>query len=558
VPLPLPSRSRRLALGIALLCTVHVASAQGAAPVPPTDLAYQDIDRLAELGVLDSLIIGQRPYSRREFVRIIERAHVRLDRVDRQGSSRISDAAAGQANGILQRLEARFGNEFASREPEGPVFAPIDGLALSFSSTDAIRRGFVGNGALLEATLDPLAANRLGDPPVRGQTTSLEISQRFEPTPWLAFHARERLEYRAPRQPSTATKTEGELLLAGMRARLGNVALSVGREQLAWSQGEDQGLFLSSTAPALDQISLAGDAPFALPGILRVLGPTQATLVFADLGYSQMRSHSKLLAYKVSVQPASALEIGGTFMNHFGGAGARKSGFGDRLIDFLPFVDIFRPHNYTDTTRALDVESDKLLGVDARLRLDRLGGVLLTGEVLIDDFDVHRIPQLLTGYGASTVGIVIPQLGTPEWSLRLSAKHTGILTYTHAQLTNGITTHGRLLGDDLGPDAKAFGGELRWIPGAALRVALEGRAALFSNAQYESFYADSAQTRFVVRKTSSGPNELRDRVVGTIEIQTEAGLALVVRGGGERIRNANFQDARRRSYVAEVALRLRQ
>jgi hypothetical protein len=164
---------------------------------------------------------------------------------------------------------------------------------------------------------------------------------------------------------------------------------------------------------------------------------------------------------------------------------------------------------------------------------------------------------LFTGYGSSTLGIVIPSLGTPDWSLKLSAKHMGILTYTHAALTNGITTRGRLLGDELGPDSKAFGAEIRWMPAPSFRLNLAATSAQYSNAEYGAYYSDSAHVHFVVYKTSSTSNELRDRLIGTLIIQSEDGLALVLRAGGERIRNDTFTVDRRKSYVAEIALRLR-
>jgi hypothetical protein len=279
--------------------------------------------------------------------------------------------------------------------------------------------------------------------------------------------------------------------------------------------------------------------------------------MYASLGPSVARSHSMLLAYKVSVQPARALELGGTFMNHFGGEGGRTSGFGDRLIDFMPFIDVFRRHNYYDTTRTMDVDSDKLLGIDGRLRIDRLGGVLLTGEVLIDDFDVHRIPYLFTGYGSSNVGITIPQIGSPDVSMKLWAKHMGILTYTHSILSNGITTRGRLLGDELGPDAKAFGVDLHWMPAPSFRLSVTGWSAQYSDAEYETFYENGDSTRFVVRKLSSQSNELRDGVIARLELQSDEGLALVLRGGTERIRNDNFTADTRKPYMVEAALRLR-
>lgn len=544
---------------IALFALASVsAHAQGTGLVPLGDLAYRDLDRLSELGVLDSIVIGQRPYSQRAIARIARVARDRLDGGSRGLARRSHEENGVYVDGILRRLNQRFADEDDVAEFSDPEVNLFDGGLIGVTSTDANRRGFPASHTRpIEATINPLEAPRLGKPVVRGDVGFLELAHRVEPTRWLAFQARERVEWRNP-YDTTLRRTTGEVLLASVRARVRNLAITAGRQQFGWAQAEGDGLFLSSEAPALDQVSVTSDHPFALPGILRFLGSTQGTLIVADLGKSTARSRSKLVTYKVSVQPNSAVELGGTFMNHFGGAGARTSSLGNRLIDLLPFIDIFRTHNYVDTTRALEVESDKLLGVDWRFRFDQVGGVLVVGEALIDDFDVHRIPKLFTGYGSQTLGIILPRVGSPAVSLRLSAKHMGILTYSHGQLSNGIATRGRLLGDELGPDAKAFGALLSWMPSAALRLDLEGRSAIYSNAEYSAFYSDVAQTRYVVQKVSSAPNELRERLLGSMVMQSAEGMALSIRIGAERTRNANFQGGRRRDIVGEIALRIGQ
>jgi hypothetical protein len=293
-----------------------------------------------------------------------------------------------------------------------------------------------------------------------------------------------------------------------------------------------------------------------LPSVLRWLGSAKATLVVAELGPSTVRSNSKLLAYKVSIQPSNNAELGATFFNHFGGEGGRPSSLGNRLIDFLPFIDIFRRHNYTDTTRTLDVDSDKQLGIDGRLRIGGLRGVLVTGEVLIDDFDVKRIPYLFTGYGSQALGITFPRFIASELSLKLMAKHMGILTYTHTALSNGMTTRGRLLGEELGPDAKSFGARLTWQPAATLQLSIDGRSAIHSNAQYSTFYEDPGQTRFVVQKVSQEPNELRDRIGATVLVETDAGPAFTARFVTERSRNYRFQGFRRTDSAGELGFHL--
>lgn len=529
---------------LVLLCGAlpfMTATAQGAATVPLSDPAYLDIDRLAALGALDSVIIGQRPYSRRELARIV--------RVALAGKG--AGGAPPLVSGPLARLARRFDEEALAQQK---AFEPLaDGSGLALSSTDAPRRGFSGSiTRSLEATISPLAERRLGVPAVTGQIAALELSHELSPASWLAFNATERIEARDART-TAAPSWKGELLLGGGRARYRNVALSIGRQQVAWAQHRADGLFLASDGPALDLVALSSDAPFRMPGFLGALGPTQGTLLVAELGPSAVRSMSKLLAYKVSVQPRRSLELGATFMNHYGGAGGRASGLGTRIVDFLPFVDIFRGHNYTDTTRALDVDSDKLLGVDGRWRSGALGGLVLTTELLIDDFDVHRIPTIFTWDGAQTFGAALPTVAGSRISARVSAKHTGVRTYTHGSLSNGITTRGRLLGDELGPDAKSFGGEIGWHPDQGLRGTVEVVSAIMSRADYVAVEQGSF---FGIRRLGPATNELRDRIVVSAITELRPGWMLTWRGGAERVRNADFAGGVRRDYVVDVALRL--
>ena len=522
------------------------AAAQGTTPVPSADPAYRDIDRLAQLGVLDSVILGERPWSRREFARVTMRARARLVQADvvlRQD----------EASEIVDRLLQRFRMDGAG-SPTTLVVAPLDGASLQLVSTDAVRRGFAGTfPAKLEATIDPLSLpRRLGPPAPHGQSAALEVAQRVEVTRWLAVHARERFEL-ASSPDADVPSSRADLLLGGARLRVDNVALSVGREQLAWAATDQEGLFLAADAPVLEQLSVAGDHPFVLPGFLRALGPTQAMLFLADLGPSLVRSHSKLLGYKVSISPSAPVELGASFLNHFGGEGAPSATLGNRIVDFLPFVDIFRRHNYTDPTRPMDVESDKLLGVNARVRIARLSGLTVSTELLIDDFDVHRIPTLFGWDGSQTFSALVPSVGGTAFSFGVNAAHTGVRTYTHGPLSDGITTRGLLLGDELGPDAKAFGGTLGWHDANGARVALDGRTELYSRSDYVIL---DELTRFDLHRVGRVTNELRDRLVARAEWPQRKGVTLMARAGAERIRNADFGQGTRHSYRVDVALRL--
>lgn len=544
MPIRFRSLCRSLSLVLVLLLPAARAAGQGTAPLSPADPAYRDIDRLAQLGLLDMVVLADRPYSRREIARIADAARLRLAQ---PGALLRND----EATEIVDRLVGRF-----NRDSSGSalVVAPIDGAALELVSTDAVRRGFAGTfPAKLEATIDPLALpRRLGAPAPSGQSAALELAQRAELTQWLALHARERFQLATSQDPDVRT-SRADLLLGGLRLRARNVALSLGREQLAWAATDEEGLFLSADAPVLDQASLAADRPFVLPGFLRALGPTQGMLFLADLGPSAVRSHSRLLGYKVSIRPAASLELGASFLNHFGGSGSPPASLGNRIVDFLPFVDIFRRHNYTDPSRPLDVESDKLLGVNGRLRVARLAGLALSTELLIDDFDVHRIPTLFGWDGSQTFSALLPSVGGSAFSVGVNAAHTGVRTYTHGPLSNGITTRGLLLGDELGPDAKAFGGSVVWHGQRGSRVALNGRTELYSRSDYTIL---DVASRFDLHRLGSVTNELRDRLVASVEWPETRGLTLLARAGAERIRNADFVLGTRHSYRIDLTVRL--
>ena len=554
----LPIRRLSVLLATTLFAATPRLHAQGTATVPPGDLVYNDLDRLNELGLLDSVIVAQRPYSRRDIGRILRATRERSNRLGEISTNRrYTDLELSIGDGILRRLETRFSREIDTVASAVPVVAPFDDVLLDVAYTDAERRGWYSpNTMRTEATIGSLLPRRLSTPLQPGTTLGLELGQRVEPTRWLAFQLRERFDYLWAKTDSLS-RGNSEILLSTVRARYRNVALDVGRNEFSLAQPlSDGGLFLAEDAPALDQVSLSNDLPVALPGFLRPLGMAKAIVIVADLGPSRVRSYSKLLAYKVSIAPNRNMEFGASFMNHFGGEGAPPASFGNRVIDFLPFVDIFRRHNYTDTTRALDVESDKLMGVDGLLRLGGRFGVIVTGELLIDDFDVHRMEQIFTGNGSQAFGLAVPRFLSPLVSLKLTATHMGIGTYTHGQLTNGITTRGRLLGNELGPDAKAFGATLTWQPISAFQLGFDGRSAIYSNATYESSYADAAQTDFVVRKVARTPDELRDRLGMFIVAQSDEGPAVTFRFVTERSRNYQFQGFRRTDSAAELAFHL--
>ena len=111
-----------------LLVALPRLQAQGTATVPPGDLVYIDLDRLNELGFLDSVIVAQRPYSRRDIGRILRATRERSNRLgdSRPEPSHHGSGADASATGSCadSRLASRE-RSIRSRAPV-PVVAPFD------------------------------------------------------------------------------------------------------------------------------------------------------------------------------------------------------------------------------------------------------------------------------------------------------------------------------------------------------------------------------------------------------------------------------------------------
>src|SRR5918992_6334208 len=76
-----------LALTLSLaLSWPGTASAQATTNVPVHDLTYRHVERLIAEGLVDTVHVGQRPYSRREVARIASEAERNLQRLDAPAS----------------------------------------------------------------------------------------------------------------------------------------------------------------------------------------------------------------------------------------------------------------------------------------------------------------------------------------------------------------------------------------------------------------------------------------------------------------------------------------
>ena len=517
---------------VAVSCLAPAAArGQASATAPIGDPLYEDLDRLIDAGFITHVIVGQRPYSQDALRRLVVEARGRLD----TSAVDALDPAIRASVARLERRTARAAVELidgaATRRLE---VEPLATLRVDALTTDAPTRPVPSNGlGTTEADLNALTNYREGRVFPAGSTIGLE-SQHWLQAGRVSVQLQPRLALSDRR--GGATTSDLSLQSALVRGVWDNVALTAGREYTQWAQASEAGLFFSENAPTLDMIRVASDHPFVLPGPFASLGIVGATIQMADLGASTMNSHSRLVSYKVSVRPTNALELGATFANHFGGAGARNPSLLDRVIDLIPVIDIFRHH--PDST---DVSSDKLLGVDGRLRIQSLANLTLYLDAALEDFDFHRLRSVFTEDAAYSAGASLPVLGARSLSARVGMHSTGLRFYEHHLITNGIAARRFILGDDLAHDAIGYYGSLTWNTRPDLRLSATMHRETRRNDEYLGGYTNPDLTGLVFTKVEDRPDEYRTRGLISVRWASPSNRAIVDVGTGlERTSNFGF------------------
>jgi hypothetical protein len=488
---------RRWWLGLLL---VRALGSQ-ATTVPPSDPVYRVLDDLAAAGRIRTMIVGARPYSRREIARLL--------------------TEAGEAD-----LAARY-------EQSRPfALVQVDAMALQSPSRDLP----VDSTGAASAPINPFLDYREGRLyATNGSSVAVETAHEVSAGSHFGLAARPRV---------SSVRSQGFLLQQlTARARAGNFALDAGREYNVFGQERYAGLVGSQNARALDMLRLSSDAPWLLPWALRRIGPVKVTAYLADLGADQFFPHSKFVGYEISFLPRPRFEIGVHVVDEEGGHGAPGAPLGQRIADAIPLIDvIFKPEN--------DYQfSNKLAGADARLRFPDARGLEIYFDGALDDFDARRVKSTFVDDGGYVFGFRVACL-TECGALRLQGEwhYTGLRYYMHGQFVSGVTNHGRFIGDALGPK------------GRAAYLSLDGRAWSVETA-YETRSGTLYTTAFGPHEThfhfvsyARRPSEHRVRVVLTGTSALSSRSSLRVETGVERVGNFAFlANAARVNAMARLA-----
>ena len=419
------------------------------------DAVYDDLERLVAAGLADRTILNTKPISRAEAARMVARA-IETIRADTAGAYNNRQ----DLESVLNRLMEEFRTELAALgvklPAEGPARAP--GL-VSFTPVDRAQVW----GAYTSRNFTPV--NVRGLRLFEGVNGGFTFESRAQVGDHVTF-------YLQPELHGNEDYGAARLATGYVKLTAFNVELLAGRENLFWGPGLHGSLTMSNNAAPLDQVRIGAAEPFRLPLVGDWIGPTKILAFFAQLESRRDFPRAQLVGMRVTISPASFLELGGSYVNMIGGdVRPRLRGVGDYL------TVLFDPDETGPSSGASPrVRNNVLFGIDADLRIANVhrffipaNDARLYGEFGWDDTccSTFYVPlREATSYlfGVQLLGL----FGQEGLDYRLEFATSSRLSFNHFQYYRGYWTRGDVISHVMGTDgtdlfnriSKRFGTDL--------------------------------------------------------------------------------------------------
>ena len=446
-----------LALLFAILL-LPPSSAFASVNIPLHHWAYEAIERLTSIGIIDRAMVVTKPYSRKQAAKYVARAieRIRADEIRDDGRRALAEP-------LVERLMVEF----------RPELMDLGAIARKRSETSQTVR----YGARLQTEVDGFSIgggqtvrfreNRGGEYYANGVQNQTDVRGWLEVGDWAAFMVqpkfisnRDALSRGPTIGPLTSFNDQYVYLReASLKLTFWNVALEFGRGTQWWGPGYHGSLLLTDHAFPLDMIKLGSDETFRLPWALSKLGDWKINTFLGRLEGTQTFPHEKIFGLRVDYLPTTWLELGLTRLTQFGGQGSGAS-FPRTLVDCYT--------NPPNQTGAADCNEQAML--DARTRVPHVpylvpfpAGLQIYGELGSED----KWTKLISTRAAYLVGIYVPQLfdndttdfriefADTDYPRRYSSDLTGVW-YNNGTFTNGMRQYGFPLGHHMGTDGIDF------------------------------------------------------------------------------------------------------
>lgn len=472
--------------------------AQSSIDVPVNDPAYHRVDRLLGYGLIKSVVIGQRPWSRLEFARLIQEARKNLELYCGNEAGKKCPKNPEEATRVLELLEEEFSSEVNESFKEDPFHIEyLDRLLFSFTFLDSPRRFVPFNGTSVNAHLNPLVFYNAGKHFADGWNAHLQIANWAQITPYFVLEATPLLQVNSNKSfvSSDVVPTFQYLYVKGTYK---NFEVLIGRDALIWGQGEYGGLLLGSNARPLDLIKVTTPYSFRLPWFFKYLGDNKLAVFVANLGPDQEITYGFFSGFKWTIKPLDWLELAYSQGVMMGGGGAPGGNFWDYFTEFFASRAGFLDSSGAAQTVNL---GNRIYGADARLTLPFLHHAQVYYEMFSDD----ALQSKFTTFWLYSGGIYFPVLPVlNRFALRLEGRFIPIGIYRHSTFEDGWTLNNMFLGDAHGFGNKGALVKVYHEVSQKLHLAYSGEYNVWENdVSLEKRFQLMLDGSYAIRKTIS-------------------------------------------------------
>jgi hypothetical protein len=439
------------------------------------DAVYDDLERLVSAGLADRAILNTKPLNRTEAARLVARA------IEKIRSEQGSYNSRPDLEPVLDRLIKEFHAELGGLGVQLPGSSPTPTPFFSFTPVDRaqVRGGFASRDFHLE--------NRQGLTFQRGVNGGTTFETRAQVGDFLTF-------YLQPELHGNEDFWQARVATGYVKLTLWNVELQAGRDSLWWGPGYNGSLIMSNNAPPLDHVRIGAAEPFHLPLVGDWVGPTKIMAFFGVLEERRDIPRPNLAGIRATFSPATWLELGGSYVNMFGGdTPPRLRGVGDY---FRVFID---PEAQDQNRGDERFRNNSLFSVDAELRFANVDqywiparDLRVYGEFGWDDTCCSTAFVPLRDASSFLFGVhLIGLLGDDALEGRFEIATSSRFSFTHNQFVQGYWTRGHVISHFMGTDglstfsriARRFGDD--FMIGAGVRMAEIGNTTINANTPLE-------------------------------------------------------------------------
>ena len=424
---------------------------QASVNLPLHHWAYEAIERLVALGIIDRAMVVSKPYSRKQAAKYVARA---LERI------RADQVPAGDQQAIAEPLLERLMQFLKPELVElGAVSVTSDEQRVETQETrDAIRFGgrlqvegdafSVGHGSVR------FRENSMGQYYANGEQVQSDFRGWLELTDAFALSVDPKYISNAHALGLGATANSRNIYMQELNAKFtgGNVTFQVGRSSLWWGPGYHGTLLMSDNHFPLDMLQLGSEEPFRLPWVFRPLGYWKIQSFLTQLERDRDFPRAQVFGLRISNLPADWLELGFARLTQFGGRGH------DGKDQYFPAILVNSYFNNTNKGGAFETNEEAM--ADFRVRVPAVpylipfpAGMQVYGEYGLED------PP--SGLGI-VFGLYIPQVfRSSTTDLRIEFADTDLRRrfgnpapwYNNSVWTSGMRYRGFPLGHWMGTDA---------------------------------------------------------------------------------------------------------